>query len=196
MSGNKGTEVGRGNRASGAAIRGAIGLAGLPATAGAPTTSTWRAGDTLARVSELLTRCINSPGLYVGRGDGRESGPFIGRLVVEVLPSGAAVSLAYEAYGDQLLQHAELSVMWREPSGRLGLFVVHSESPAPAVMSETSPGFFMEEEPSGPYQQAVGMEFDGDVLSYAWWWAPLGQALAEQSRAVLRREDRGGSTGQ
>jgi hypothetical protein len=95
--------------------------------------------------------------------------------MVEVLPSGAAVSLAYEAYGDQLLQHAELSVLWQEPSGRLGLFVVHSESPVPAVMAETSPGFFIEDEPSGPYQLAVGVEFDGEALGYAWWWAPLGE---------------------
>jgi len=137
-------------------------------------------------VTDLLDRLIDSPGLYIGGGDGVGSGQFIGRFRVTVLPSGAAVAIDYEAYGQEnLLQHAEHTVVSRDPEGRLTMVAVHSESPMPAFLTEQSGGFFLDLEPRGPYMLAIQVSFDGDELAYSWWWASQGEELVERSRALM-----------
>jgi hypothetical protein len=139
-------------------------------------------------VADLLDRLIQAPGLYVGNGDGVGSGEFIGRFRVTVLPSGAAVSFDYEAYGhNELLQHAEHTVLARDPDGRLSMFGVHSEAPVVVTLTEQTGGFFLDVVPGGPYLLAIQMGFDGEDLSYSWWWASQGEELVERSRAVMRR---------
>jgi hypothetical protein len=139
-------------------------------------------------VPDLLDRLIGSPGLYVGSGDGVGIGVFIGRFRVTVLPSGTAVAIDYEAYGyDELLQHAEHTVLARDAEGRLSMFGVHSEASVPVQLTEQTGGFFMDPEPAGPYLLAIQMAFDGDELSYSWWWASRGEELVERSRAVMRQ---------
>jgi hypothetical protein len=39
-------------------------------------------------VTELLKRLANAPGLYRGRGDGLESGPFVARIAVASVVRG------------------------------------------------------------------------------------------------------------
>ncbi len=139
-------------------------------------------------MADLLERLIAAPGLYVGNGDGVGSGEFVGRFRVTVLPSGAAVAFDYEAYGEvELLQHAEHTVLARDPVGRLTMFGVHSEAELPVVLTEQTGGFFRDLEPAGPYLLAIQMAFDGEELSYSWWWASQGEELVERSRAVMRR---------
>jgi hypothetical protein len=139
-------------------------------------------------VADLLDRLIEAPGLYVGTGDGVGSGEFIGRFRVTVLPSRAAVAFDYEAYGqNELLQHAEHTVLARDPDGRLSMFGVHSEAPVAVTLTEQTGGFFLDLVPGGPYLLAIQMAFDGEDLSYSWWWASSGEELVERSRAVMRR---------
>jgi hypothetical protein len=139
-------------------------------------------------VPDLLARLIEAPGLYAGTGDGVGSGAFIGRFRVSVLPSGAAVAIDYEAYGlEDLLQHAEHTVLAKDHEGRLTMVAVHSESPVPALLTEQSGGFFLDLEPRGPYTLAVQLIFDGDELTYSWWWASQGEELVERSRALMAR---------
>jgi hypothetical protein len=145
-------------------------------------------------VADLLERLIEAPGLYVGSGDGVGSGVFVGRFQVTVLPSGTAVSLDYEAYGQkELLQHSEHTILARDSEGRLSMFGVHSEAPVPVTLTEQTGGFFRDLEPSGPYLLAIQMAFDGDDLSYSWWWASNGEELVERSRATMRRLDPSGN---
>ena len=46
-------------------------------------------------VFDLLQRLTKAPGLYRGRGDGMESGPFIARIQVTPIVRGRAVVLDY-----------------------------------------------------------------------------------------------------
>ena len=139
-------------------------------------------------MADLLERLIEWPGLYAGSGDGVGSGVFIGRFRVTVLPSGAAVAIDYEAYGnDEILQHAEHTVVARDAEGRLTMFGVHSEASVPVTLTEQTGGFFMDLEPSGPYLLAIQMAFDGEELTYSWWWASRGEELVERSRVVMHR---------
>jgi hypothetical protein len=134
-----------------------------------------------------------SPGLYAGAGDGVGSGEFVGRFRITVLPSGSAVAIDYEAYGQEnLLQHAEHTVLARDPEGRLTMMAVHSEASVPAFLTEQSGGFFLDLEPRGPYMVAIQVSFDGDELNYSWWWASQGEELVERSRAMMRRLEHAG----
>ncbi len=129
---------------------------------------------------------MESPGLYAGGGHGLGSGQFVGRLRVRPLPSGSAVSIDYEAYGhENVLQHAEHSIVARDPEGRLTMVAVHSESAVPAFLVEQGRGFFLDPEPRGPYLLGIQMSFDGDQLGYSWWWASQGEELVERSRALM-----------
>lgn len=139
---------------------------------------------------DLLDRLLGAPGLYVGVGDGVASGDFIGRFRVTILPSGTAVAFDYEAYGqNEVLQHAEHTVLARDQEGRLSMFGVHSEAPVPVQLTQQTGGFFLDPEPVGAYLLAIQMAFDGEDLSYSWWWASRGEELVERSRAVMRRVD-------
>jgi|HubBroStandDraft_2_1064218.scaffolds.fasta_scaffold4535077_1 hypothetical protein len=47
---------------------------------------------------DTLDQLLGNPGIYWGRGDGPESGMFVGRI--EVQPVSGAALLHYEAFGD------------------------------------------------------------------------------------------------
>lgn len=127
-------------------------------------------------------------GLYTGRGDGAESGPFVARIDVRRLPNGG-LSLDYEAASyEQGVQHAEHAVLTAAPDGRLRLHTAHSESPFLTELVETSPGSgrFEQPTPFGPYVLAVVIEApSSSELTYAWWWAEAGGTPTEQSKATV-----------
>lgn len=135
-------------------------------------------------VSSILAA---SPGLYFGTGDGEESGPFVARLDVAVLPNGG-VAIDYEATSlEQGVQHQEHTLLVAGPDGRDRLYVAHSESPFVTEMIETESGSGRYEQPAplGPYVLSVVIEIpEPDTLTYAWWWAPAGGVPTEQSKAV------------
>jgi hypothetical protein len=133
---------------------------------------------------DLVEVLFDAPGLYVGRGDGSGSGPFIGRLVVTPLPSGRGVTIDYEVLShEHLVEHVEHSLLGLGPDGHHALYVSHIESPTIAVMVEQRPGYFVDVSPSAAVQQAIEITCPGEgELTYAWWWAAPGEELVERSK--------------
>lgn len=138
----------------------------------------------------LATLLAADPGLYFGTGDGAESGPFVSRVTVGVLPNGG-VAIDYEATSyEQGVQHREHSLLVPGPDGRDRLYVAHSESPFVIEMVESAsePGRFEMREPFGPYAMAIVVEQpEPGRITYAWWWAMAGEEPIEQSKADARR---------
>src|SRR5439155_26390388 len=96
-----------------------------------------------AVTTDLLKRLAAAPGLYRGRGDGLESGPFVARIVVASLVRGRVVTIDYEAFSDgRGLQHVEHSLLTLGEGGGLELHVTCSELPGVVRFVETRPGEF------------------------------------------------------
>lgn len=131
------------------------------------------------------------PGLYVGTGDGPESGPFVSRIEISSLPNGG-VAIDYEASSrEQGLQHREHTMLVAGPDECDRLYVAHSESPFVTEMVAEQPGSrrFVQPEQFGPYVLSVVIEHpEPDRLTYAWWWAEAGGTPTEQSKADARRQ--------
>lgn len=142
----------------------------------------------------MVRRWSAATGVWFGTGDGAESGPFVARIAVAALPNGG-VAIDYEATSrEQGVQHLEHSLLVPGPDGNDQLFIAHSESPFVTVMSEVEPGSgrFEQATPAGPYSLAVVLDAPDDhTLTYAWWWAPTGEPLTEQSRAIVTRSHPG-----
>ena len=85
----------------------------------------------------------------------------------------------YEAIGIEGVQHVEHTII-----AFTTLFVAHSEATGVHVFSEVSPGVF-DNASEGPYDQRLVLDWDGKVLTWAWHWAPGGEEIREQSRAVV-----------
>jgi hypothetical protein len=136
---------------------------------------------------DLLKRLAATPGLYRGRGDGLESGPFVARIDVASVVRGRAVTLDYEASSDTRgLQHVEHSVLTVGEGGRLELHVTCSELPGVVRFVETRPGEFSAYDGPLPARIVVTVPHDG-VLTYGWWWSRDEAQPREQSRAEVRR---------
>jgi hypothetical protein len=133
---------------------------------------------------DLVEALFDAPGLYVGRGDGIESGPFVGRLVVTPLPSGRGVAIDYEALSsERLVQHVEHALLGLDAEGRHVLYVSHVESPTIAVLVEQRPGYFVDVSAGAVVQQAVEIACPADgELTYAWLWADPGEEPVERSK--------------
>lgn len=119
-------------------------------------------------------------GIYWGPGDGAESGPFVGRL--EVVTEGTSRRIRYEAWSDREgLQHQEHGLLTRVGDS-LVLETRISESPESVLRFEMGDGrqFRLLD---GPDMRIVFDVTDGgNAMSYAWWWAPAGDTVREQSR--------------
>jgi hypothetical protein len=138
-------------------------------------------------VNDLLQRLAKTPGLYRGRGDGMESGPFIARIQVTPIVRGRAVVLDYEAYTDsQGLQHVEHTVLTAGEGGRLELHVACLELPGVVRFLEVRPGVFSAYDGPMPARILVTVPTDG-TLTYGWWWSRDEDEPREQSRAEVRR---------
>ncbi len=138
-------------------------------------------------VTDLLRRLASAPGLYRGRGDGMESGPFIARIDVTTVVRGRAVVLDYEAVTDTNgLQHVEHTVLTTGESGRLELHVACVELPGVVRFVEARPGVFSSYDGPMPARILVTVPAEG-VLTYGWWWARDEAEPREQSRAEVRR---------
>jgi hypothetical protein len=138
-------------------------------------------------VTNLLKRLAAAPGLYRGRGDGLESGPFVARISVKSVVRGNAVTIDYEAFSDTKgLQHVEHTVLAAGEAGRLELHVACLELPGVTRFVETSPGEFNSYDGPMPARIIVTSPRDG-VLTYGWWWSRDEADPREQSRAEVRR---------
>jgi hypothetical protein len=134
----------------------------------------------------LLPRLTAAAGLYRGRGDGPESGPFLARLRLTPVVRGRAVTLDYEATSERDgLQHVEHTVLAANEAGRLELHVVSLELPGVVRFVATGPGQFTAYD--GPVAARIVLEIpQPGALTYAWWWSRDGSDPREQSRAELR----------
>jgi hypothetical protein len=138
-------------------------------------------------MTDLLAALIAAPGVYRGRGDGPESGPFVARLAVTPAVKGRAVTLDYEATSDRNgLQHVEHSVLVVGGDGRLELHVACVELPGVTRFTQVGTGEFAAYD--GPLPARIVITQPGaDALTYAWWWARDEADMREQSRATVRR---------
>ena len=129
------------------------------------------------------------PGIYFGAGSGDESGPFVSRIDVSVLPNGGR-HIRYEATSvEQGVQHLEQTLLTAGPDGRDWLHIAHSESPFVTEMVETEAGSgrFEQTEQAGPYTMAVVIEQpETGRITYAWWWGANGDDPVVQSKADAR----------
>lgn len=121
-------------------------------------------------------------GLYRGRVEGAESGPCEARISVARVPGGC-LTVDYEAVGSGGVQHVEHTVVDDD-----ALYVAHSETPGVHMFRRTGDGVF-DGPPGGPYDQRLLIGWDGEILAWAWHWAPAGEDLHEQSRATTRLAD-------
>jgi hypothetical protein len=138
-------------------------------------------------VIDLLRTLAAAPGVYRGRGDGMESGPFVARIKVSSVVRGRAVTLDYEAVSDSKgLQHVEHTVLTAGEGGRLELHVACLELPGVVRFVETKPGEFSNYEGPLPARIVVTAPHTG-LLTYGWWWARDESEPREQSRAEVRR---------
>jgi len=138
-------------------------------------------------VDDLLARLAAAPGLYRGRGDGMESGPFVARIDVRTVVGGRAVTLDYEAVSDRnALQHVEHTVLAKSEGGRLELCVTCVELPGVVRFTETAPGEFTAYD--GPIPARIIVTTPRlNILTYGWWWSRDESQPREQSRAEVRR---------
>lgn len=132
----------------------------------------------------VLDWMIDNPGVYWGLGDGEESGQFVGRVSV-ARGLGRSVELGYEAWSDREgLQHAERSRLAPTFDGGAQLIASITESPVPLIFREASRGEFVTAD--GP-EMKILITTNADTISYAWWWAPPGEVVREQSKVFVRR---------
>ncbi|HEX5597449.1 MAG TPA: hypothetical protein VFX61_15735 [Micromonosporaceae bacterium] len=136
--------------------------------------------------NDLRARLARATGLYRGRGDGPETGPFLARMVVGTAVDGRVVTLDYEATSDSNgLQHVEHTLLVAGESGRLELHVASLELPGVVRFTEQQPGQFTAYE--GPLVARIMLSLPrAGAISYAWWWSRGEAEPHEQSRAELR----------
>lgn len=137
--------------------------------------------------ADLLTRLATAPGLYRGRGDGPESGPFLARMVVGSAVGRRVITLDYEATNDRNgLQHVEHTLLVMGESGRLELHVASLELPGVVRFTEHEPGLFTAYE--GPLVARIMLALpEPGAITYAWWWSRGESEPHEQFRAELRQ---------
>ena len=138
-------------------------------------------------MSATLTSLLGAPGVYRGRGDGAESGPFLARIVVAPVVSARGVVIDYEATSDRRgLQHVEHSVLTIGEDGRPALHVLCSEMPGVVRFAESKPGVFTAYDGALTARIVITVPHPGH-LTYSWWWSRDEGEPKEQSRAEVRR---------
>jgi hypothetical protein len=138
-------------------------------------------------MSNLLANLLAAPGLYRGRGDGAESGPFLARLVVTPVVSARGVVIDYEVTSDRRgLHHVEHSILTTEEDGRPALHVCCTELPGVVRFAESKPGVFTAYD-GGLTARIVVTTPSPGALTYSWWWTRDEGEPKEQFRADVRR---------
>jgi hypothetical protein len=138
-------------------------------------------------MSGLLATLLGAPGLYRGRGDGAETGPFLARITVAPVVSARGVAIDYEATSDRRgLQHVEHSLLTVGEEGRPALHVLCTELPGIVRFAESRPGVFTAYDGGLTARILVTVPSPGH-LTYAWWWSRDETDPKEQFRAEVRR---------
>ncbi len=136
--------------------------------------------------SSILTALQAAPGVYVGTGDGPESGPFTARIEVSPSLDGLGCDIAYEAWDGPELKHREQTLLAPSMEGGAVLTVLCQELPGLAALHESEPGVFTSGGSAEDFRIAIRISLDGPELVYSWSWAFPGAELREQSRASVR----------
>ncbi|MEM7286580.1 MAG: hypothetical protein AAF480_09540 [Actinomycetota bacterium] len=141
--------------------------------------------------SSLLARLREQPGVYVGTGDGPESGPFTARIEVGTSIDRLGCTIAYEAWDGPEHKHREQTLLAPAMDGGSVLTVLCQELPGLAVLPEARPGVFSNHAGSDDFRIEIGITLEGatPTLTYSWSWAVPGAELREQSRATVQRLD-------
>lgn len=119
------------------------------------------------------------PGLYRGVVTGEESSDCQCRIEVRRLTEHA-LSLDYEAVGVAGLQHVEHTIVTAS-----SLHVAASEFSDVVPFRRVAAGHYVGD--AADLSMEIHAGWDGDSLTWAWHWAPQGQGLREQSRAIARQ---------
>ncbi|CAI9415389.1 hypothetical protein [Nocardioides sp. T2.26MG-1] len=117
------------------------------------------------------------PGLYRGTVEGEESGHCVCRMEVRRLTEHA-LSLDYEAVGDDGLQHVEHTIITAS-----SLHVAMGEFSEVVAFHEGLAGVFTAAV-AAPMPMQIRADFADATLTWVWHWAPPGEPLREQSRAT------------
>lgn len=138
-------------------------------------------------MQNLLERLSGALGVYRGRGDGPESGPFVARIALASAVSGRYLTLDYEAVSDRNgLQHIEHTILAAGDDGRLELHVACLELPGVLRFTETTPGEFVGYD--GALKARITLAVPRpDTLAYSWWYSRDEHGAVEQSRAEVSR---------
>ena len=136
--------------------------------------------------SSILAGLRERPGVYVGEGDGPESGPFSARIEVSPSLDALGCDIRYEAWHGPEHRHREQSLLAPSMEGGAVLTVLCQELPGLAVLTESEPGVFINGAGADGFRIRIGVSLDDAELVYSWAWAFPGAELIEQSRAVVR----------
>lgn len=136
-------------------------------------------------MSDLLTGLAARPGVYRGKGDGPESGPFHARCEVRTAVDGRVALLDYEAVGGDGVQHVDHVMLAVDERSRPELHVVSDELPGIVRFTESEPGTFVAFEPIHA-KIVIKLGKDGAV-TYAWWWSRDEGPARPQSESTMYR---------
>lgn len=136
-------------------------------------------------VENVFAKLAGAVGVYRGRGDGPESGPFLARIEVRAAVRARCLTLDYEATSDRNgLQHIEHTILTPGDDGRLELHVACLELPGVVRYTESIPGEFVTYDGPLKGRIVIGIPRPGH-LTYSWWWSRDDHEPKEQSRAEV-----------
>ena len=138
----------------------------------------------------IIDRVAAAAGHFVGRGDGSESGPFDATFDIRPLLDGMGAEIRYvaaDAAGTVLhTEHTVLAFdMW---SGEPTLYVLCRELSGLGQLKLRSESTFSNGAGVDSFELQIELTIVEDEVTYVWSWGTPGEALAEQSRATLRRD--------
>lgn len=138
----------------------------------------------------IIDRVAAAAGHFAGRGDGPEIGPFDATFDIRPLLDGMGAEITYvatDAAGGVL--HSEHTVlafdMW---SGEPTLYVLCSELSGLGQLTLHSESTFSNGAGQDSFELEIELTVVEDELTYVWSSGAPGEALAEKSRATLRRD--------
>lgn len=139
----------------------------------------------------IIDRVNAAAGRYEGPGAGAETGPFEATLDIGSLLDGMGATIDYRTTAaDGSLLHVEHTVlafdMW---SGEPTLHVLCAELSGMGTLALITDSTFSNGLGVDGFEVQVEIALDDDGLEYVWSSGAPGEALAEQSRARLRRVD-------
>jgi len=137
----------------------------------------------------IVDRIVAAAGHYEGPGGGSESGPFTATIDISPLLDGMGATIDYVAVDpDGEVLHREHTVlafdMW---SGEATLYVLCAELSGLCQLVQATDSTFSNGRGADGFELQIELVVTDDGIEYAWSWGTPGEAIAEQSRATVRR---------